>query len=645
MKQNQWALIIALSAVLLVVLTATYWNHFNNGFHFDDSHAIVNNSYIKDLKFFPEYFTDARTHSSLPTNQAYRPILTLSLAIDYFLAGNELSPFYFHLSTFLWHLLLGVLMFFTFRQVMQRTKPDFQYASHLSLFAVGWFLLHTVNAETLNYISARSDVLSTVGVVAALFLHIRLKGWLKWLSLVPMVLGALVKPTAVMYWPILLVYIFLFENEDKDSFFQKSFNAIKRSLPALIVCGMVFWFTQTMEPETWVAGGSSPMLYILTQPFVIIRYFYTFFIPVGLSADTDWTLVSGIADIRFIVGSLFLLLMVAVIIMTSRSRTHRPITFGLAWFLLALAPTSSVIPLSEVTNDHRMYFPFVGLVLSASWAGYLLFRSLQSKVSNRALQALTTGVMVVILVGNVFGTVKRNKIWSTDESLWHDVTIKSPRNGRGLMNYGLSQMRLSNYEVAIEYFSKAFETDYRNHPYLYLNMAIAQDAVGNETLAKEYYEESIIKGYNYPDCHYFYARWLYNSGRSSEVKHHLEEAIKLSPAHESAKTLLKKVLGSSQSDLEQALALVGKEPTAENYLNLSLQYYFLEDFESCIGSCNKALELKPDYALAYNNICSAYNKLGNYAEAAKACKEAIRILPGFERAENNLKYAESQMGQ
>ena len=32
--------------VLLIALIATYWNHFDNGFHFDDSHTIVNNVHL-----------------------------------------------------------------------------------------------------------------------------------------------------------------------------------------------------------------------------------------------------------------------------------------------------------------------------------------------------------------------------------------------------------------------------------------------------------------------------------------------------------------------------------------------------------------------------------------------------------------------
>jgi protein O-mannosyl-transferase len=46
-----------------------------------------------------------------------------------------------------------------------------------------------------------------------------------------------------------------------------------------------------------------------------------------------------------------------------KRREHRPIAFGIFWFLGALAPTSLFV-LSEVENDHRMFFPFVGLMFS-----------------------------------------------------------------------------------------------------------------------------------------------------------------------------------------------------------------------------------------------------------------------------------------
>ena len=57
--------------------------------------------------------------------------------------------------------------------------------------------------------------------------------------------------------------------------------------------------------------------------------------------------------------------------------------------------------------------------------------------------------------GLAWGAHERNKVWHTEESLWYDVTVNSPRNGRGLMNYGLTQMELGRYEAALDYFNRA----------------------------------------------------------------------------------------------------------------------------------------------------------------------------------------------
>ena len=40
--------------------------------------------------------------------------------------------------------------------------------------------------------------------------------------------------------------------------------------------------------------------------------------------------------------------------------------------------------------------------------------------------------------GFSYGTRQRNIVWQSSESLWLDAAIKNPKNGRALMNYGLS---------------------------------------------------------------------------------------------------------------------------------------------------------------------------------------------------------------
>jgi len=86
---------------LALAMLAAYANHFQNKFHFDDSHTIVENGYVRDLHNVPKFFTDATKFSANPAGQVYRPVVSTSLAVDYRL-GRGYSPVFFHRSTFLW---------------------------------------------------------------------------------------------------------------------------------------------------------------------------------------------------------------------------------------------------------------------------------------------------------------------------------------------------------------------------------------------------------------------------------------------------------------------------------------------------------------------------------------------------------------
>ena len=73
-----------------------------------------------------------------------------------------------------------------------------------------------------------------------------------------------------------------------------------------------------------------------------------------------------------------------------------------------------------------------------------------------------TGAAMALLSAHAVGVRQRNNVWHTEESLWLDVTLKSPANGRGLMNYGLVQMGKGNLAVAEDYFNRALERTPRN---------------------------------------------------------------------------------------------------------------------------------------------------------------------------------------
>src|SRR5438067_301791 len=147
--------------LVLAAVCIVYLGHFQNGFHFDDIHTVTGNPYIRDLRNIPKFFTDTKTFSILPRNRTYRPLLSTSLAFDYWLGGS-LSPFYFQLSTFCWFLVQLVLMYALFRKICDAGFPDPRIRI-VALFAVAWYGLHPAIAETVNYVIQRADLYSTLG--------------------------------------------------------------------------------------------------------------------------------------------------------------------------------------------------------------------------------------------------------------------------------------------------------------------------------------------------------------------------------------------------------------------------------------------------------------------------------------------------
>ncbi len=638
-----------------------YSNHFHNAFHFDDFHSITNNVAIRSLSHIPQFFVDARASSVFPAHQAWRPLVTASLAIDYWLAHGY-DPFYFHLSSFLWFLAVLLCAAALFRSVLDRAQPN---ADHffIAWFAAAWYGLHPAMAETVNYIIQRADVISTCGVVAGLAIYARFPAWRqRGVYLLPVALGLLAKPPALIFPGILAAYLFLIEEgAARDSWPR----VLGRSVPALALSLVFLVLQSAFTPKSFNAGAGSAFQYLITQPYVWFRYFTSFFLPLHLSADTDLAPLSSVFRLEAIGGFLFAGFLLFSIYLAAKRPAGHPAAFGLCWFVLGLIPTS-IFPLAEVENDHRMFLPFVGLSLAVSWTGYQVARRLSW---NREGRIATAGAAICLLVVCAAGTRQRNQVWHTEESLWEDVTLKSPKNGRGLMNYGLARMSRGDFQGALTYFERAvaFTPNYSD---LEINLGIDHGALGHDAEAERHFRRAIQLAPGDAQVHYFYGRWLKGKGRDDQAVAELRQAILINPDYLEARLLLldsyaaqgawsslaplaTETLKLAPDDPEarryaamkpaQAMpARLPSAPTPETLLNLSLAAYQRNDFQSCIRFAQLALQQRRDYAEAYNNLIAAYNSLGRWDEAIAAGRQALRIKPDYQLARNNLLWAETQ---
>ena len=662
----------------LVILVGAYSNSFQNSFHFDDSHVVEGNLYIRSLNI-PLFFRDASTGTSLPANAVYRPLVTTSLALDYWFGGG-LNVRQFHRSQLAMFVLLSVAVFLLYLRLMEMAAEHWSNR-WVALLAATLYSVHTTNTETLNLMHARSELLSGLGVVVSFLVYIYLpRSRRTYLYVLPMMIGALAKSPAVMFAPLFLVYLVLFEQRLSlpDLFTSRSWprlrEALWKSLPVFIVGVLEFIGIASMDAPTVNYGGGNRVDYLVTQPFVWLHYGRLFFLPMGLTADTDWTLIPNWYDTRVIAGFLFVALLFRILWTSSKVPSLRPVSFGLAWFALGLLPTSSIVPLAEVSNEHRIFFPYIGLALAVVW-GLTQLVERWSAARPRLRPMVTSSALVLGLIaisGNVVATYERNKVWRTDESLWRDVSEKSPANGRGLMNYGLSLMSQGKYEDAKRLFDRALVYN-PNYSVLQVNLGIVTDRLGQPALAESYFQRALQLGPNEPAPHFFYGRWLVEQGRSGAAIPHLERAIALSPGDVQARYLLLETYarvgstGALKSLAVESLALLPGDQKVRQYLNgqgeavvsqqrppssvddtpqslvdASMRLYQAGDYQGSLEAARKAVALKSDFPEAYNNIAAAYASMQRWDEAIQAAKEALRLKPDFPLARNNLAWAEAE---
>ncbi len=645
---NKRALFI-LWAILIAAVFFGYKNHFNNPFEFDDDHTIVSNSYIRDIKNIPLFFTDATTTSSLPANQAYRPGLTILNTIDYWLAGKpEPMPFVYHVHIFISFLVLGVFIYFFSLKIFDVALKS-EFNPYIAFLVSAVFLLHTANAETINYIISRSDGSSTLWILVSLCTFIFFKDLRKYqLYLIPMTCAFFVKETGVLVAPFAFLYVFFFEENNSLQNVSKPNTWLKiliSVLPAFFLAAFLFWFAKHMTPPTWTSGGYNKFEYLLTETFVFVHYVKNYFLPFDLSADTDWGLIKNWYDDRVIIGLAFISATLFMAYRASLQMKTRPIAFGILWFYLALLPTSSIFPFAEVLNDHRVFFPYIGLTIACVWALYLLYLKYEETLERIPFSKVGVSLTIALFfAAHVYGLRTRCDVWSSGEKLWYDVTIKSPKNGRGLMNYGNVLMDKGDYKGAEEYFLKA-KQEWPYYSYIYINLGVLYNAQGKTAEAESNFKYGMqLNAYN-PNAYFYYSNMLKINGRISEAIAMVDKGLNLSPKHPALVNLHAELTtnpaynASIKNKTELLENLCKTNPTPENYINLSLEYYNQGKFLDCVHAAEESLKLRPNYDLAYNNICSAYNNLHDWDKAIEAGKKAVEANPQNQLAKNNLQAA------
>ncbi len=138
------------------------------------------------------------------------------------------------------------------------------------------------------------------------------------------------------------------------------------------------------------------------------------------------------------------------------------------------------------------------------------------------------------------------------------------------------------------------------------------------------------------DPNFFMANfWLYflSSKTSKKVAEQaLSSTASLNEGEKQIKSAFKYLLDGEDEKvvehLQMAIDLYPSDPSVHKILYI-IQFQFLKDLEGSIESINRAIKVKPDYALPYNQLGYAYMEIGKFDEAEAAFNKYIKLAPNI----------------
>jgi len=451
--------------LLPLALTAlAYLGALHGQFELDDRRTVVENPRVRDLGWLGP-------GAAFAALRGERVVTDLSLALDHRRGG--LDPFAYHVTSLLLHLAAVALAYlFTLRTLERAGSPS---PRAIALVVGALLALHPIQTEAVAYVTQRSELLASLGYLAALLLFSRAEergatpaGAGAWLAAaLAFAIGLGAKPVVASLPVVFVLYGHVFLGDAGRGPWRAAGRRLLLVLPfALLGLAQGAGVLRSVQgsPD---AGFDVPGLpwhrYFLTQWRVLLAYLGLLFWPARQNVDHDVPVASGL-DLVTVLSGIALLAMVALALFLAlrpatrwrdegTSAAARVGGFGVLWFFALLAPTSSVVPLADAMVEHRLYLASWGIFLAAVAAAHALLARLVPDPRRAARVGGLAAAAVALALG--IATSARARLWATGIALWTDAAAKSPRRARAQVNLGHALFQLGDDAGALRTYAIA----------------------------------------------------------------------------------------------------------------------------------------------------------------------------------------------
>lgn len=644
---------------ILAALTAlSYYPSLNYRFQFDDIANIQKLFSIRHSNFNSLFFNGPR----------WIPFWLNS--INYQLGG--FAPFYYRLFNVSFHIVTGIFVFYLVSIALSGLKKNSffkQYSYAIAYTTTALFLLHPVQTQTVSYvIQGRMEGLAGLFVIAMGISFLKFaqanslfaKVFFGSLLIISGFLSCGTKEIAIVspFLIMLLDWFFVAEG-DWQSFKKRLF--IHAGI-FIMIYGIYLYFLKPtfftklfglkMEARNNIgnllterAGEKIlPGHFFISQFKVVLHYIVMFLWPFTISVEYDWKLVTHFFAVDCILPLMVLLMLAAIIAYLLKKNNTNVIGFCALWFVIAVAPRSSIIPSSELLTDYKTYLASFGILLLLASGIVKIFSELtpyliaRISIINHARAQYLLVTLLALPTG--FLTYNRNKVWRSSEEFWSNIIENAPGKARAYNNLGVALSEQGRVQEAIPLYKKAIAMD-QHYPDPRNNLAVAYSMSNKINLAIETLKMAIKMHPYYPEAYNNLASFHITKKDFDTAEKLLNVAIKLRPHYGKAYFNMGK-LQMEKQQYDKALqyfktactkADLDNEPGYTVYANTALG---LKKYDDAIHALTKLLTFKPGSIDIMTKLASAYLSNANYEQATTLYNQLVQAQPQNAHAWFNL---------
>jgi Tfp pilus assembly protein PilF len=509
-------------AIIAVVSALVFANTLQNGFHTDDNVLVRGNPGIHQVSRPWVHFIDPSTQSTLPALRGYRPLLPLSLSINYAIAGDSFVGY--HLVNLALQIGAAWVLYLVLVQLLQLAPATSLWpkerssARAVALCVALLWAVHPVSGISVNYICGRDQPLSQLFWGGSLLVYLRmcarkfsLAGWLAAFALLALSLMAKMYAAVAPFVVLWLELTILQQPITKLRPWLRA-SAFLIPIAALhLFQKLAIGYLPEFQNNLRGSGLSFDWSYPLTQARLHLwRYLPNFFWTLPIRQD-PWEPAATGVDFKVATGIVFI---VASLVVAWIWRRREPIlSFCIVTYWLMFASTSSIAPLYYLAADYRPYssMPFIFLPLC------LLALRFRPPIRH----ALAVGAIAWCAATSVY----LNTTWLNDSTLFsHSV-----RYGAGWLGYHNLAMATPDLDTRRQLLEKSLERG----PYYdmaMVNLGRTLIAQGKIEPGLRWLERVTRLNPQHPVVRYWYARTLVELGRKADAAREADVAARLDKA-------------------------------------------------------------------------------------------------------------------